>query len=135
MMIIGQIMNNIRKSIIIVIFSFFCLLFANSVGAAEYTITQLTDNDSYENSPQIHNGQIVWSMFDGNDFEIFFYDGTQVVQITDNNYPDGAPQIHNGQIVWRGYDGNDDEVFLFNGTQTIQLTVNQYNVRHIKIHR
>jgi len=91
-----------------------------------YTISQLTDNEYDDLFPQIDDGQVVWRGYDGNDYEIFLWDGTQTIQLTDNEYDDYWPQIDNGQVVWRGYDGNDCEIFLWDGTQTIQLTNNNY---------
>lgn len=165
--------ENIYFSVIVGINCF--LLFACDALAAEYTITQLT-NDNYSHySPKIHNGQVVWDgsngfgqeifLYDGvkitqisnqppsassqihngqitwvgqepggNDGEIYFYDGAQIIRLTNNIYNDYAPQIHNGRVAWYGYDGHDYEIFLYDGGQNIQLTDNNYNDYSPQIH-
>ena len=58
-------------------------VFASSAYCQNYTITQLTDNDFMDGSPHINNlGQVVWSGFDGHDYEIFLYDGVQIIQLS-----------------------------------------------------
>jgi hypothetical protein len=48
---------------------------------------------------------MVWVAHDGNDFEIFFYDGTNIIQLTYNNYHDFYPQINDsGEVVWHAGD-------------------------------
>ncbi|MEW5759109.1 MAG: hypothetical protein AB1755_06590 [Candidatus Omnitrophota bacterium] len=112
---------------IIFIFNYICL-FTNNVWAVGYAITQLTNNNYSDTAPEIHNGQAIWTGVNGDDSEIFFYDGNQIIQLTDNNYDDNEPQIHNGQAVWYGGDflanNIDDEIFFYNGAQVIQLTNN-----------
>jgi hypothetical protein len=73
----------------------------------------LSNNDSDDHKPQIHNGQVVWQGYDGQDYEIFYWDGTNIHQLTNNNYDDVDPQINNGQVVWQGYDGHDWEIFFW----------------------
>lgn len=48
----------------------------------------------------IDNGNVVWAGEDGNDTEIFLYDGSEIRQLTDNDYDDVSPKICDGQIVW-----------------------------------
>ena len=76
-----------------------------------YRVARLTDNQYGGSSPQIHNGQVTWQGSDGNDDEIFLYDGSSVLQLTNNQYHDADPQIHNGRVTWYGYDGNDLEIY------------------------
>ncbi|MFX0075917.1 MAG: hypothetical protein ACFE96_10775, partial [Candidatus Hermodarchaeota archaeon] len=68
------------------------------------------------------------------DYEIFLYDGSQIMQLTYNDYDDFYPQIHNGMVTWYGFDGQDYEIFLYDGTQTIQLTNNAYDDINPQIH-
>ena len=85
--------------------------------------------------PRIHNDQIVWCDSDGNDLEIYLYDGTQVVQITNNEYNDYLPEIHNGMVTWVGHDGGTDtEIFLYDGSSIIQLSNNEYFDSEPQIH-
>ena len=89
--------------------------------------TQLTDNTRNDAYPQVHNGRIVWHGHDGNDYEIYYWDGTTVQPLTDNDYADGNPQIHNGQVVWTGSAGGaDTEIFFWDGSTIRQLTDNAY---------
>jgi hypothetical protein len=65
-------------------------------------------------SPQINNrGEVVWQQYDGNDYEVFYWNGSVVTQITNNTGNDYAPRINdNGQIVWYGSDGTYYEIFI-----------------------
>ena len=67
---------------------------------------------------------MVWSGDDGNDSEIYLYDGSRTIQITDNDTDDYSPQVSGNNVVWSGDEGNDVEIYLYNGSQTIQLTDN-----------
>jgi beta propeller repeat protein len=87
-------------------------------------IVRLTHNNLNESNPQVSGQNIVWQAHDGNDTEVYFYDGSQVVQLTDNNEEDSLPQISGNHIVWQGSDGNDTEIYLYDGTQVVQLTDN-----------
>jgi hypothetical protein len=70
----------------------------------------------------------VWFGHDGNDWEIFLYNGLTVIQLTNNEYDDREPQIKaSGSVVWSGHDGNDWEIFIYNGSTPIQLTNNAYD--------
>ncbi len=111
-------------------------LLSTSVASIDpYYITQLSDNENIDDDyPQIHNGMVTWMGFDGNDWEIFLYDGGLPIQLTNNNHDDANPQIHNGMVTWEGYDGNDREIFLYDGGQTIQLTDNDYYDINPQIH-
>jgi hypothetical protein len=77
-------------------------------------------------SASTHDGQVVWSGWDGQDEEIFLYDGSQVRQLTNNERPDGMPLIHNGQVVWVSFDGYDDEIMFFDGSRILQLSDNEH---------
>ena len=64
---------------------------------------------------------VVWSGYDGSDYEIFFWDGqlpvgVHVTQITNNGENDSGPRINNdGKMVWHGSDGSDNEIFYWDG--------------------
>ncbi|NJO44636.1 MAG: S8 family serine peptidase [Oscillatoriales cyanobacterium RM2_1_1] len=88
-------------------------------------ITQVTDNDTYESNPQVDGNTVVWSAYDGNDYEIYLYDGETVNQITSNNFDDYDPQVSQGNVTWYGYPGfSDSEIFHYNGTEVTQVTNN-----------
>ena len=86
--------------------------------------------------PQINDSDhVVWVGWDGNDYEIFFWDGQppaedHVTQITDNEVNDSRPRINNdGKVVWHASDGSDSEIFFWDGqfppaTHITQVTNN-----------
>lgn len=92
----------------------FGFLAANSAYATTWTVTQLTNNPYTDHNAQIDGSNVVWYGSDGNDNEIFLYDGESIMttQLTDNNYDDRTPQIDGPNVVWEGFDGNDYEIFL-----------------------
>ena len=90
----------------------FGFLAADSAHAA-WTVTQLTDNSYDDSVPQIYALNVVWQGYDGNDYEIFNYDGTDTTQLTDNSYDDVDPDISGACVTWQGRkDGSDYEIFL-----------------------
>jgi hypothetical protein len=100
--------------------------------------SQITDNSNDDFGSDIYNGQVTWSMDDGNDHEILFYDySTQTtVQLTENEYDDDYSQIHDGLVTWMGFDGADYEIFLYNSTDgiTTQITDNNNEDKFPEIH-
>ena len=114
---------------IIFLLSLLTVLSTQDVSVASYTITQITKNSYNDAGPQINeNGWFTWVGFDGNDYEIFLYNGTTTTQITNNNYDDFNPHINDdGWITWSVDDSNDYEIFLYNGTTTTQITNNNYD--------
>lgn len=88
-------------------------------------------NPSMSVRPEINDiGHVVFQGYDGNDWEIFFYDEhINGIQLTNNSYDDRNPQINNdGHVVWEGFDGHDFEIFLYEGTLPArQLTSNSYD--------
>ena len=107
----------------IVVFGFF------SLASAQYVIGQLTSSPGEDYVQDINaSGQVIWYGSDGNDNEIFLYDGATILQLTDNAYDDFDPKLNDsGHVVWSGFDGNDYEIFLYDGIQVIQLTDNTFN--------
>ncbi|ELS03461.1 Calx-beta domain-containing protein [Xenococcus sp. PCC 7305] len=89
-------------------------------------IVQLTNNnyDDYFDDLQISGNNVVWSAFDGNDREIFLYDGNNTLQLTNNYTDDYGPQISGNKVVWYGYDATDYDVYLYDDNSIIQLTNN-----------
>ena len=62
--------------------------------------------------PQINNGNVVWSSYDGSDYEVFLYDGANITQLTNNTVGDFRPTLNAmGDVVWHGFDGNDYEIY------------------------
>jgi hypothetical protein len=68
--------------------------------------TGLTMNDK---------GELVWSEYDGHDYEMMYYKNGFLKQITNNTVDDISQQINNnGQIAFIKSDGNDFEVYRAN---------------------
>jgi hypothetical protein len=97
----------------------------------EYQINQLTNNDLVDTVPEISGNNVVWRANDGNDDEIFFYDGETTIQLTNNNLFDFAPVISENRIAWTGSrlditdigtgGVSDGSVFFYDGNETIKL--------------
>ena len=95
--------------------------------ANAYTITQITDNATSDWAPAISGNNVAWSGYsnDGNDVEIYLWDGSNTTQITNNAVNDYYPDISGNNVVWQGNDGNDLEIYLWDGSSTTQLTDNE----------
>ena len=104
-----------------------------NVASATSAVTNNGDNLT-DNNARIWGSQVVWTGFDGNDNEIYLYDGTQVIQLTDNDFEDSNPQIHDGNVTWEGYDGSDLEIYYWDGKKTTRLTNNARIDRAPRIH-
>ena len=65
-----------------------------------FQTTVVTDNNTQDYWPHISGGNVAWQGYDGNDEEIFFWDGTTITQITNNDYDDTKPQISGTNVVW-----------------------------------
>jgi len=72
----------------------------------------------------ISGNNIVWQSWDGNDEEIYFWDGSTTTQITDNATYDGDPAISGSNVVWVAGGGSDSEIYLWDGSNTTQITDN-----------
>ena len=75
-------------------------------------IVQLTNNLFDDKNPQTSGNKIVWQGSDGNDAEIFVYDGNDIIQLTNNDVDDTNPVIDGDSIAWQSDDGDDTEIFL-----------------------
>ncbi len=95
--------------------------------AATWQVSKLTDNDLAESNPVISGSNIAWRGWDGNDWEIFLYDGVSTTQITDNNVDDKHMTMSGDYLSWQADDGNDREIFLYDGTGITQLTDNDHD--------
>ncbi|MFC1479794.1 hypothetical protein ACFL6F_04270, partial [Planctomycetota bacterium] len=80
------------------------------------TQTVLTTN--YAEHYDVFNGKAVWNEHDGQDFEIYLYDGGVCHQITDNNLYDAVPRIYGNKIVW----GRNGDIFMYDGTSTRKIS-------------
>ena len=103
------------------------------------TTTQIANDDSIW-LQGFFDGNVIWTQWDGNDFELFRYDGNTTVQITDNDFndrlnPDSSPSSSSARsgsavdgsgdrLVWSSYVNGNWEIFYYDGTETIQVTDN-----------
>ncbi len=115
-------------SFLVVLFMACAVVQADSNGLL---FKQLTDNDTDDIKPQVSGPYAIWQGEDPNagDWEIYFYDGNDVMRLTDNNSDDVNPQIDGVMAVWQGWDpnGSDWEIFYFDGILVQQLTDNDHN--------
>ena len=76
---------------------------------------QLTTNFYYDMAPQVHDRDIAWYGWDGNDYEIFTWNADKkvVTQITSNSWDDVSPVIWDGMIAWEGYETVESEIFVW----------------------
>jgi hypothetical protein len=49
---------------------------------------------------RVSGTNIVWRSHDGNDYEIFFFDGATTTQLTDNDVEDVQPDVSGSNVVW-----------------------------------
>ncbi|MBC2713950.1 MAG: DUF5011 domain-containing protein [Desulfobacteraceae bacterium] len=76
-------------------------------------------------NPQVNeNCHMVWSGYTGSDYEIFYYDGSNVTNISNNPAGDDKnPQINaDGHIVWSGDDGSGSEIYYYNGSTVTNIS-------------
>ena len=109
-----------RKFFGITSFVLVVAVFATAAPAADWTVTQLTNNSYYDGNPQVSGNNVVWggSAGSGGTNEIFFYNGTATSRLTNNDYDDSVPQVSGSNVVWNaGY-----TIYFYNGTSTTQLT-------------
>jgi len=96
----------------------------------EGEIHKISENIEDDFHPRIWNGQVVWQGFDGDDFEIYLFNGTNTIKLTSNLHDDVNPSIRDGMICWMGYHDNwDPEIYVWDGTEITRLTDNDYEDR------
>ena len=72
----------------------------------------MTDNDLNDYEPDISDGWVVWYASDGQDGEIYLWDGESVQKLTDDTNNDQRPRTDGRYVAWQGQDGNDFEIFI-----------------------
>ena len=81
----------------------------------------------FDNKISLFDGQIAFSAHDGNDYEIYLWDGNKILQITDNEVDDKKPSLYNGEIAWEAILGETEwsrEIFFWDGKCIHQVTDN-----------
>jgi hypothetical protein len=75
-----------------------------------------------EESPRYDGTWAVWSVSDGQDQKIYFWNGSSVAQVTDNAVNDTDPVVDAGQIAWLRDNGTThDSLLLWNGSTVLTL--------------
>ena len=101
-------------------------LFVCRAEAQTFQVTQITNNNINDYLPIIQGNDILWEGHDGNDGEIFHYNGVTTTQITDNDFDDEGPSFYGDDILWSSWE-DDIELFLYDGVTTTQLTNNTFS--------
>lgn len=116
---------------------------------------QATVNPFQDLQPAVGDGIVVWQGLDdfrrrlddpgggvggtgatlvGGDFEIFLWNGREVLRLTANPGPDdGAPRVDSRQIAWLQTDGGDQDVYFFDGTRVTRLTDDDFQQEHARL--
>jgi hypothetical protein len=50
--------------------------------------------------PAVSDAGVVWQRWDGNDWEIMFYNGTYTEALTDNESQEVSPVLQDGYVIW-----------------------------------
>lgn len=74
---------------------------------------QLTFSRTNNMEPKVSDSGIVWQAWDGNDWEIMFFDGTYTEQITDNESQDVAPVVQDRYILWNVLGGEEQQARVY----------------------
>lgn len=61
---------------------------------------QLTFGTSNNMQPAVSAEGVAWQYWDGDDWEILYYDGATTTQLSDNDAPDLAPVLQDEYIIW-----------------------------------
>jgi cysteine-rich repeat protein len=80
--------------------------------------------------------RVVWVASDGNDDEIYLYDGSSLAPLTNNAYDDAQPSVSGSDVAWIGYPDTiaEGEVFLADPVVT-QLTDDAFDDRDPQVSR
>ncbi|MCA9366645.1 hypothetical protein KC887_00065 [Candidatus Kaiserbacteria bacterium] len=86
--------------------------------------SQLTFSRSNNMEPSVSDSGVVWQAWDGNDWEIMFYDGSFTDQITNNESQDIGPTVKDGYILWTvpGTDTQEAKVYSIESEETLTVS-------------
>lgn len=79
----------------------------------EKTEVQLTFSRTNNMEPKVAEEGIVWQAWDGNDWEIMYFDGTYTDQLTDNDSQDVTPVVEDGYVLWSILGGSAQEARVY----------------------
>ena len=108
------------------IVTFSCFL---SVAVGQHwQIKQIAERDQGGYFPQVAGNRAVWQRFDGNDLEIYLYDGSIVTQLTNNTIDETEPDVFGDHIAW--YSGEyDDTDIVYDGKIVMEGVKNTTDMR------
>lgn len=91
------------------------------------SLRKLSDSSTSANSaPSLWNGKVVWQALDddGNDTEIYYYDGNRIIKLTSNVWDDTTPVIRDNLIAWASYvDLGDAEIMALDLSDNIPVQI------------
>lgn len=87
---------------------------------------QLTFSRTNNMEPKVSKDGIVWQAWDGNDWEIMFFDGTYTDQLTNNEIPDVAPVIEETYILWSVPGKKEQEARVYSLESKETLTIENH---------
>ncbi|MGQ9504528.1 MAG: GEVED domain-containing protein [Thermogutta sp.] len=94
-----------------------------------WDVQYLTKNTTNDYDFSAWGDRVVWENFDGQDWEIFLFDGSETQRLTNNTRDDRFPVVFGQYVAWSGHDGQDYEIYLYDSVTgtTSQLTDNDYD--------
>tara|TARA_B100000508_G_scaffold37715_2_gene29512 strand:- start:13677 stop:15542 length:1866 start_codon:yes stop_codon:yes gene_type:complete len=88
--------------------------------------TQLTFSRTNSMEPKVAKEGIVWQAWDGNDWEVLYFDGKFTDQITDNNLQDVTPVVEDGYVLWSVLGGEESEARVYSIETGEVMTISGY---------
>lgn len=76
-----------------------------------WEFTQVADVAQGGRYARISGNRVVWERYDGNDWELWLYDGSIVKQLTSNNVDDVSPDISGDHVAWYRERLGDSKLF------------------------
>jgi hypothetical protein len=86
--------------------------------------------------PQVNaSGHVVWHGSDGNDSEVYYWDGSSKTNISNHDgHADTDPHINaSGHVVWVAHNDTDDEIWHWDGSGITDLTGSGTDAREARI--
>jgi hypothetical protein len=62
-------------------------------------------------APSLYDGTVAFEVWDTHDWEIFYWNGTEVIQITENSYNDTQASLFGDIVAWVGRPESLDQIF------------------------
>lgn len=86
--------------------------------------SQLTFSRGNNMEPSVSESGVVWQAWDGNDWEVMYYDGSVTDQITNNEAQDIGPTIKDDYILWSvpGESTQEAKVYSIDSKETLTVS-------------